>query len=668
MSVDSSILLYALQGTVALLLVSGAASGVAGWWSSRLSTMFGALGAGVACLGGLAVAILALVGRVAGTLAWPWSLPYGSFQVGLDPLSAFFLVPTFLLAGLAAIYSLGYFKPWKNRNPGRFWFFYNALVASMAIVLTARNGVLFLVAWEAMALASFFLVVFDDEEASTREAGWIYLVATHIGTAFLIALFILLGRASGSQDFAAYAVPAGRAGGLFLLALIGFGTKAGLFPLHVWLPEAHPAAPSPVSAVMSGVMIKTGIYGIVRTLVFLGAVPGWCAWAVLGLGVATGLIGILFALAQRDLKRVLAYSSVENVGIVFLGLGLGLVGMHRHLPVLAVLGFAGAFLHIWNHALFKGLLFLGAGAVVQATGTRNLESLGGLLKRMPWTGATFLAGAIAICSLPPFNGFAGEFLMYAGAFKAMLGRGPSALVGLVVLLALGLIGGLAAACFARAFGIAFLGEPRSPASASAREVAASMRAPMVVLAVLCLAIGLFAGWVLRFLEPAVAQVSGLSLESGGLWVTTLNGWLFPVSLGALLLLLLALVWALAVLRRRLLAPRAVRETVTWDCGYAAPAPSMQYTAASFAQPLTRGAQAILRPERNMRLPCGIYPGSSSHDAITPDGASRFLFAPLFVRARDLFTRLHPLQHGQVHLYILYIVVTLMVLLAWALWS
>jgi hydrogenase-4 component B len=250
----------------------------------------------------------------------------------------------------------------------------------------------------------------------------------------------------------------------------------------------------------------------------------------------------------------------------------------------------------------------------------------------------------------------------------VLGRGPSALAGIAVLLALALIGGLAAACFARAIGIAFLGEPRSPAAVAAREVAASMRAPMAVLAALCLAIGLSAGWVLRFLEPAVAQVSGFSLASGGLWVTTVNRWLFPVSFGAVLLLLLALVWALALLRRGMLASRSLRETVTWDCGYAAPAPSMQYTAASFAQPLTRGGQAILRPEMKMRLPRGIYPGSSSHDAATPDGASRFLFAPLFIRARNLFTRLHPLQHGQVHLYILYIVVTLMVLLAWALWS
>ena len=337
---ESSLFLCALLGAVALLLATGIASILVGRWSERLSVAFGSLGAAGACLAGLVAAIAALAVRAEGTLALPWRMPYGSFSTGLDPLSSFFLIPVFLLAGLAAVYSIGYFKPWNGRNPGRFWFFYNALVASMTLVVLAKNGVLFLVAWEVMSLASFFLVVFDDGETRAQHAGWVYLVATHIGTAFLLALFILLGRAGGSQDFATYSAPAGLAGMLFLLALVGFGTKAGFVPLHVWLPEAHPAAPSPVSTVMSGVMIKMGIYGLLRMVTFLGLPAAWWGWALVAVGLTSGIPGVLFALAQHDLKRLLAYHSVENIGIIALGLGLGLLGVSYHLPALAVLGFA----------------------------------------------------------------------------------------------------------------------------------------------------------------------------------------------------------------------------------------------------------------------------------------------------------------------------------------
>ena len=659
---DASILLFALFWALGLLLISGVASAVAGRWSERSSVVLGLAGAGVACLAGLAAALAGLTARAAGTVTLPWRMPYGAFSIGLDPLGAFFLIPLFLLSGLAAVFALGYFRPWHGRNPGRFWLFYNLLVASMALVVLARNGVLFLVAWEVMSLASFFLVVFDDRDAGTRDAGWVYLVATHIGTAFLIALFILLGRYSGSQEFAAYATPAGSAGMLFLLALAGFGTKAGLFPLHVWLPEAHPAAPSPVSAVMSGVMIKTGIYGLVRMLVILGAVPGWCAWLVLGIGAGSGILGVLFALAQHDLKRLLAYHSVENIGIIALGLGLGMLGVHYGFFAVAALGFAGGLLHVLNHALFKGLLFLGAGAVAHAAGTRDIEQLGGLLKRMPWTGAAFLAGSVAICGLPPFNGFASEFLIYVGSFRTLLASGGLALGGLVAVIALALIGGLAAACFTKAFGIVFQGEPRSPAAAAAHEVGHSLVTPMLALAALCLAIGLGAGAVVRALEPAVAQLAGpVAMPDAPRWI-------FPITLGTVLVLLMVLAVALAWIRRRLLAGRSVREAVTWDCGYAAPVASMQYTATGYAQPLTSGAQAILRPHVEAKLPQGIYPASASFEIHTPDVARTGLFDPLFRRLAAGLGWFRWLQQGQVHWYVLYIVVVLMVLLAWALVS
>ncbi len=663
MPMEGIYLFALLCGAMVLLAGTGIGALLVGRWSARWAVALGGGGAVAACLAGLAAAIAALALRFQKTAVLPWNIPHGSFALGVDPLSAFFLVPMFLLSGLAAVYGIGYFRPWRGRNPGRFWLSYNLLVASMALVLTARNGMLFLVAWEAMSLASFFLVVFDDEAAATREAGWIYLVATHIGTAFLLALFILLGCANGSQDFAAFAAPGGATGLMFLLALVGFGTKAGLFPLHVWLPEAHPAAPSPVSAVMSGVMIKTGIYGIVRTLEILGSVPGWCAWLVLGIGTVSGVLGVLFALAQHDLKRLLAYSSVENIGIIAMGLGLGMLGLHYGSPGIAALGFAGGLLHVLNHAMFKGLLFLGAGAVVHATGTRGIEALGGLLKRMPWTGAAFLAGSVAICGLPPFNGFAGEFLIYAGSFKAILGAGALALGGVTVLVALALIGGLATACFTRAFGIVFLGESRSPVAKAAHEVDATMRGPMLILAVLCLVIGLAAGTVVRFMEPAVGMLSGSSVAEGGGGSVQ---WIFPMALSSVLLLLIMAAGALVFFRRSCLAGRPMRETVTWDCGYAAPAASMQYTATGFAQPLTNAAARILRSRVEFHPPKGIFPSTASFHAETPDIARESLFDPMFRKTAAWLGRLYWLQQGRVHFYILYIVVALMVLLGWAL--
>ena len=662
MTASAAILLCILLWAMGLLPLAGAASAWSGRWSARGSAGLGQAGAVAACSVGLAAALAGLAFRATGGVTLPWRLPGGAFSVGLDPLSSFFLIPLFLLSGLAAVYAGAYFRPWQGRNPGRFWFFYNLLVAGMALVVLARNGVLFLLAWEAMSLASFFLVVHDDESAAAREAGWVYLVATHIGTAFLIALFILLGRAGGTQEFSGFAAPASAAGGLFLLALVGFGTKAGLFPLHIWLPEAHPAAPSPVSAVMSGVMVKTGIYGIVRMLTILGAVPAWSAWLVLGLGAASSVLGVLFALVQQDLKRVLAYSTVENIGIIVLGIGLGLLGLHYGSPAVAVLGFGGGLLHVLNHALFKGLLFLGAGAVAHAAGTRDIEQLGGLLKRMPWTGAAFLAGAAAICGLPPFNGFAGEFLIYLGSFKTLLGASGLALGGLVGVLTLALTGGLAAAGFTRVFGIAFQGEPRSPAAAAAHEAGPAMVVPLLLLAGLCLAIGLGAGWIVRGLGPAVAQLAGPAA------VPALSQGVFPAALVVVLALGIFLVAGLAAIRRRLLKNRPVRESVTWDCGYAEPTARMQYTATGYAQPLLQGAPAGLRPQVDTQFPQGIFPAAAALHVQAPDVVRERLFAPLFRRAAILLGWFRWLQQGQVHFYVLYIVEALLVLQAWALKS
>jgi formate hydrogenlyase subunit 3/multisubunit Na+/H+ antiporter MnhD subunit len=594
-----------------------------------------------------------------------WDVPSGSLFLELDPLSGFFLIPVFVLCALAAIYGADYLESYRGRKAlAGPWCFFNLLVASMVVVILARNGVLFLMAWEMMALSSFFLVTFEDEKESTRDAGWIYLVASHIGTAFLLALFIMLGRAHGSLDFDRFTASSG-AGLLFVLALVGFGTKAGFIPLHIWLPEAHPAAPSHVSAVMSAVMIKTGIYGLLRVMMFLGAPQVWWGWVLCGIGLTSGVIGVLLALAQHDLKRLLAYHSVENIGIIALGLGVGTVGLGAGLPAVAVMGFAGALLHVLNHALFKGLLFFGAGNVAQGAHTRDIDQLGGLLKRMPVTGTTFLIGAAAISGLPPLNGFISEFLIYLASFKGALSLdGANSVPMMATIAGLALIGGLAAACFTKAFGIVFLGEPRTERAEQAHEVGLVMVLPGSVLAAGCILIGLLGARVVESMAPLIAEVTGLTTAVVRTSLAPAAHSIVFVSItsGALvgIAMLLAIGRAIAV------SKRSVSTNVTWDCGYAEPSPRMQYTASSFAQPLTDTFDLLLQTRRVLIAPRGLFPTQASLATETPDPYQRFIFRPLLREiGRDL-SLLRPLQQGKVQLYILYIAVTVILLLLWQL--
>jgi formate hydrogenlyase subunit 3/multisubunit Na+/H+ antiporter MnhD subunit len=652
--------------------------GLAALWagrSSRLASTLAVGGCGAGCLVGLPSALQAVLTGEVSELRLPWSMPGGALSLGLDPLSGFFLIPTLLLSALAAVYGATYLAPHASRRRlGPAWFCYNALVASMALVLLARNALLFLLAWEAMALASFFLVTFEHDRAAVREAGWTYLIATHLGTACLLAMFLLLSREAGSLDFdrmsaAAPLLAPGLAAAAFVLGVIGFGTKAGFVPLHVWLPQAHPAAPSHVSALLSGVMIKTGVYGLVRLLALLGPPAPWWGWLLVVVGVTSGLLGVLLALAQHDLKRLLAYHSVENIGIIVLGLGLGTVGLAAGAPVMAVLGFGGGLLHVLNHALFKGLLFLGAGAVLHAAGTPQIDRLGGLLRRMPWTGACFLVGAAAISGLPPLNGFASEFLIVLGALRGGLpGGGPGLSVSvapaLVALGGLALIGGLAAACFTKASGIVFLGEPRTPQAQRAHEAAWGMRAPMLALAGGCLLVGLLAPVVVPALEPTLRQASRLPAAAVAAALQEAAHALRVAAVAAAVLLGGAA--GLALLRGRLLARRAVEETVTWDCGYAAPTARMQYTASSFAQPLTFLFRATLRAHTTLTPVSGLFPGRAAFASHTPDPFRERLFAPIFDLVRAALERLRVLQHGRIQLYVLSIVLTLLLLMLWKL--
>jgi len=522
----------------------------------------------------------------------------------------------------------------------------------------ARNAVLFLSAWEVMTVASFFLVTMDDERAEVREAGWLYLVAAHAGTAVLIGLFVMLGAARGCEAFSSGGSVVPQAGLLFVLAVAGFGVKAGLVALHVWLPEAHPAAPSHVSALMSGVMIKTGVYGMMRMLVLLGEPAAWWGWSLIVIGVMTGVVGAMHAIVQRDMKRVLAYSSVDNVGIIMIGVGCGVLGRALEMPVMSICGFAGALLHVLHHGLFKGLLFMGAGAVVQRTGTRMLGELGGLARRMRWTGVVMCTGVLAMAGAPVLNGGVSEALVLMSGLYGMQAAGADAAAGLVALGGLALTGGLAALCSVMLYGVAFLGEARSRASEVAEEVGMGMRMPMVILAGLCVMTGCGAPVTLMACEPALTALTG-TLKPGVMGVPF--GLLTGMS--SVVLTVAGVGAVIYAGRRRLRAGAGSAVQPTWGCGYVQPTARMQYTGMSFVQPVVRLFGWIVGMREEWAMEAGAFPRAAEVRREVDDGVVRRLYAPLCELGK-VMERVRMLQHGRVHLYLMYIVVTLLLILLW----
>ena len=638
--------------------------------NQKLANVIGMLGA----LAGSVVAIVPAIQCLSGSVITPfkhqWSIPLGSFIIAMDRLSAWFVLVIMFICAIAAIYGYQYLQSYiGKKHLGSIWFFYNLLVLGMLFVTVARNGMLFLFAWEIMSLTSFFLVVVEDEKEKVRNAGWIYLVAMHIGAAFLLVFFMLLSQGSGSLDFETLkgfsASGQTLLNAAFILALIGFGAKAGFLLLHVWLPEAHPVAPSHVSAVMSGVMIKTGIYGLLRSFEFLGDGPAWWSWTLLGIGATSGVIGVIFALAQHDLKRLLAYHSVENIGIIALGMGMGLLGLQNENTLIATLGFSGALLHVANHALFKSLLFLGAGAVKHATGTLEIERMGGLMKRMPITGATFLTGSGAISGLPPLNGFVSEFCIYSAAFVSLTSSADSGLAaGVLTIGSLALIGGLAAACFTKAVGIVFLGEPRSEEAAKSHEAERPMRLAMLLLAACCCFIGLCSPFVFEFVLPVAMDLGPHSAELEPASFAFFSKALVYITIGASLFILLVSI--LALIRGKLLSGRDVTAAGTWGCGYVAPNTRMQYTASSFAQTLTKLFEDGLQGHTTFSPPDGYFPKNTGFKTHFPDVFIARFYSPLFIAADWLMSKMRWLQQGRIQLYILYIGITLLALLIWKL--
>lgn len=596
----------------------------------------------------------------------PWHVPFGEFSLRLDPLNVIFLAAVIILVTCAGIYGIGYMRKYKGKKPlGLHWFFYGLLCAALVLIITANNVILFLGAWEVMAIATYFLIVFQDEELSVRRAGFIYLVATHCGTFCLFLMFFLLAHAAGSMDFgviAATKLSPLLAGTVFSLAIIGFGVKAGLMPMHLWLPHAHPAAPAHVSALMSGVAIKTGIYGICRVLWMVGILPDWCGYALLSIGIVSGVMGVLYALGQHELKKLLAYHSIENIGIIAVGLGVGLIGRAQHLPFLAVLGFGGALLHVVNHSLFKGLLFLGAGAVIKQTHTGEMDRMGGLAKPMPVTGALFLVGALAICGLPLFNGFISEFIIYYGLFQGLFNLSlPGVFSCAVGILALALMGALALACFTKVYGTVFCGQPRDPEiSVKREELVPSMAGPMIVLAGLCVWIGLAP----RFAAGMVFS-GGEYLARAGTAAVDPDRILIPLSAvigGAFVFCALAAV--LAAIRRMLLKPAPAQDT--WSCGFSRVTPRFQYTSSSFARPIVEFVKGLLLFHRQGGKIEGAFPGKSQMSSSVHDAVEENLFRLLFVRFTDISRKFDAKRIRYTQVYLLYIFLFLIFLLVWKL--
>ncbi len=604
------------------------------------------------------------------------SFPVGALTLAAGPFSAFFLLIISFLSLAASIFAIGYTREYQDKkNIALLGFFFNFFILAMLLVVTVQNAFYFLFFWELMSLTSYFLVIFEHERPEARSAGTLYLIMTHVGTAFITAAFLLLYVHTGSFSFDTFKAAAGTLSPalkniIFLTALIGFGTKAGVIPLHIWLPQAHPQAPSHVSALMSGVMIKTAIYGLLLFLFdFLGEASGWWGPMVLAVAILSTLLGILYALMENDLKRLLAFSSIENIGIILLGVGMSLVFKTLHQPLYAGFALIAALYHVVNHAAFKGLLFLGAGSVLSGTHTRNIENLGGLIRKMPWTAAYFLIGAMAISALPPLNGFISEWLIFIALLLGCEGASPATHFFSPILAALlGLAGALAATCFVKAFGISFLGKARSQYAAHAREVSGSMKLGMGILAASCLGLSLAAPWVMRVLGKIAQSLSGTNIPMGDMvrrsFLMSPSG-SSQFSPFLIALILSAFLIGTVILLRLTLGKQHIRIGPSWDCGMPGLEPRMQYTSTGYSKPLRRIFSFLYQPTRRVELE------DEGHEMLRT--AQRFeskithpvdewVYKPLSELVADLSRKAKQIQTGHIQLYLSYIFITLILLL------
>lgn len=584
------------------------------------------------------------------------TLPILSLSLKIDQLSTFFIFVISLITLFSSIYALDYVKHYfKKYNIGALGFFFHLFIVGMLLVVTASNGIFFLIAWEIMSVASYFLVIYDRNDLKNIQAGFTYLVMTHVGTVFIIIAFLIMYRFTGSFDFDAIksgslSIPQLMKDMIFILALIGFGTKAGIVPFHIWLPVAHPAAPSHVSALMSGVMIKTGIYMMIRIFLdLMQPVPVWWGLLILIIGSISSLFGVLFALTEHDIKKLLAYHSIENIGIILLGLGSSLTFTSLNMPGLALLSLTASLFHTLNHATFKSLLFMGAGAVINETHTRNMEEYGGLIKYMPQTALFFLVGSMAISALPPFNGFFSEWLTYQALFQGIFTLNPT--IKWVFIFATGSLaftGGLALACFVKAFGATFLARSRSEEKHQIKEAPLSLRVGMGGLALITLILGIFSRKIIFLAQKNVHLSSSVSAPN------------FFVSFLAITLAIIIIV--------RYLINKNQKEVVgsTWDCGTTL-GPRMEITATGFARSIILIFKEILKPtiqhdveyhdSENRYLPKSKLVTLKVHDV-----HHSYFYQPLKQIINIISFKIKKTQSGITNAYILYIFIALIVAL------
>jgi len=654
-------------GSILTVLVAAALGFACGRHAPRLSRLYFLL-IGLASVLATLAGLSALFAASPATTDLPFGLPWLPWRVRLDALSGFFLLPIGLVGIAVSLYGPGYVREFAHGgDPLSVLGGFTALfIAGMSLVVLADDAFLFMVAWELMSVSSYFLVAFQHEQAANRRAAFLYLLMAHIGgLSILLGYGVLAGFGHGFDFDALRAAELSPlwASVAFGLAFLGFGMKAGLVPLHAWLPEAHPVAPSHISAMMSGVMLKVAVYGFIRFVFDLTGTLQW-GWGVvvLAIGCISAVMGALYALQQNDIKRLLAYSSVENIGIVFIGLGLSLVFLSSGHHLLGVTALVAALYHALNHALFKSLLFLGAGAVLHASHERDMEHMGGLLRRMPWTGLFFLIGCISISALPPFNGFVSEWLTFQAALQAWhLESGVLRSLVPIAAAMLALTGALAAAGFVKAYGVAFLGQARSRHVRRAREVLPGMRAAQAWLASLCLLLGILPVPVIDLIDAVPRQLFGTGLEQatahGWLWLTPLAPETASYSPPLVLLSLTIIGVGLAWLVRRLALP-GTRRADAWDCGFSPPDARMQYTGTAFAQPMRRVFRPMFRVDEALE-----GEGENQRYRLQiSDRAWALLYAPVATGVQRAARRVTWLQSGSVRAYLGWSLATLLVLL------
>lgn len=635
----------------------------------------------VACLFGIVAACCSIIAGATGIfgaeqfICFATPFNFANFTLLINPLSGLLLVAINILALVAWIYGLAYFDEYKGMGLGAIGFFMNLFVASMNMVLTVDNAFWFLVFFELMSLTSYFLVIVEQKPQSIK-GGFLYFIMAHVGFFMIMLSYLIMAANTGSFEFATFRAtqfsPA-IASLCFILAFCGFGCKAGMFPFHSWLPQAHPAAPSNVSALMSGGMIKIGIFGIVKVgLDLLGSceVQLWWGLVILVIGALSSVLGVAYALGEHDIKKLLAYHSVENIGIILLGIAIGYMGMALNQPVIAVLGIMAGLYHVLNHAMFKGLLFLGAGSVLYTTGSRNMEIMGGLARVMPATAMCFLIGSLAISAIPPLNGFVSEWFIYQSMFSvAITGDIVVRFFAAFAAVSLAITGALAVTCFVKAYGVTFLGAPRSEAAANAKEVPASMRIGMIILAVVCVCLGIGAPWIAPIMQNIAAATTGQAAIAVASGLDIANPAIGSVVSTPMLAILLIACVLVPVAARSLLSKGGVASNRDpWACGYALD-PEMPVVATTFAaevkmflKPIYAAREAVVSTAGSFQAMFGnVVSGAAKAETV----GDKYVVAGTASFVNWISKQVQKIEGGNFRVYIIYIVVALVFFLALA---